>query len=143
MTRPARVVLRLPNGVGICVPLTWTDIYPPAAPDAARSRFTVESLLELTDLAESLGSDRTGKPGSGKGAGGIGSQRGHNDETSGSVGRRGGNGEGSAVAAAYGGEPQGDCGATGAAGGRGGGERNPPDEKRKEEGWSQKCKRYT
>ena len=59
MTRPAHVVARQPNGIGIRVPLEWTDVYPRDDPGAVRIRFSTESLLELTCLVESLRSDRT------------------------------------------------------------------------------------
>jgi hypothetical protein len=59
MTRPAHVVVRQPNGIGIRVPLEWTDVYPRDDPNALRIRFNNESLLELTRLVESLRDDRT------------------------------------------------------------------------------------
>jgi hypothetical protein len=59
MTRPAHVVVRQPNGIGIRVPLVWTDVYPPDDPNAVHIRFSTESLLELARLVESLRSDRT------------------------------------------------------------------------------------
>ena len=58
MTRPAHVVVRLENGIGIRVPLEWTDVYPRDDPNARRIRFSTESLLELACLVESLNSDR-------------------------------------------------------------------------------------
>jgi hypothetical protein len=59
MTRPAHVVVRLENGIGIRVPLEWTDVCPRDDPNARRIRFSAESLLELACLVESLNSDRT------------------------------------------------------------------------------------
>jgi hypothetical protein len=58
MTRPAHVVVRPENGIGIRVPLEWTDVYPRDDPNALRLRFSTESLLELACLMESLSSDR-------------------------------------------------------------------------------------
>ena len=57
MTRPAHVVVRQPNGIGIRVPLEWTDVYPRDDPNAMHTRFSTESLLELTHLVESLRDD--------------------------------------------------------------------------------------
>jgi hypothetical protein len=64
MTRPAHVVVRLENGIGIRVPLEWTDVYPRDDPNARRIRFSTESLLELACLVESLNSDRMRDPSS-------------------------------------------------------------------------------
>ena len=53
-TRPPHVVLRLPGGSGLRVPLSWTNAGPMEAQPARRLRFTSWSLLELTALVESL-----------------------------------------------------------------------------------------
>jgi hypothetical protein len=58
MTRPPHVVLRAPNGVGIRVPLQWTDADARDDLNRIRIRFTTDSLLELVRLVESLGGYR-------------------------------------------------------------------------------------
>ena len=45
--------------MGIRVPLAWTELSPGNDACSVRARFTADSLLELTGLVESLGSDRT------------------------------------------------------------------------------------
>jgi hypothetical protein len=53
-TASRQVVVRLPDGTGVRVPLRWTDAGG-AADERSRSvRFSVESLLELTVLVERL-----------------------------------------------------------------------------------------
>ncbi len=51
-TRPPRVVVRLPDGSGLCVPLSCTDAGGADEVVERRARFTVEALLELTALVE-------------------------------------------------------------------------------------------
>jgi hypothetical protein len=53
-TRPPHVVVRLPNGSGIRIPLSWTNADADDTEPVRRLRFTSQSLLELTGLVESL-----------------------------------------------------------------------------------------
>jgi len=61
-TRPPHVVLHLPDGSGLRVPLEWTDASPPSHRPALPSlRFTADSLLALTRLVEALQDPHAGK----------------------------------------------------------------------------------
>ena len=54
-TRPPRVVVRLPDGSGLTVPLSCTYAGGAGESVERRARFTVDALLELTALIEALG----------------------------------------------------------------------------------------
>lgn len=53
-TRPPHVVVRLPDGSGVRVPISWTDAGVCERVPTRPLRFTSDSLLELTRLVESL-----------------------------------------------------------------------------------------
>ena len=53
-TRPARVVVRLPDGSGLCVPLSCTDAGGALKSAEHRTRFTHDALLELVALVDAL-----------------------------------------------------------------------------------------
>ena len=53
-TRPPQVVVRLPNGTGLRVPLSCTDVVSADGQLERRTRFTVDALLTLTALLDAL-----------------------------------------------------------------------------------------